>query len=48
MIEDNRSTGQKSFRFVKGPVLPISCSLMRSTAPPKTQAALLEAMQGMV
>lgn len=46
VIEDNLSTGQKTFRFVKGPVfanMVLADEINRT--PPKTQAALLEAMQ---
>jgi MoxR-like ATPase len=46
VIEDDRSTGQKAFRFVKGPVfanMVLADEVNRT--PPKTQAALLEAMQ---
>ncbi|GMV53235.1 MAG: AAA family ATPase [Chlorobi bacterium] len=46
VIEDNRTTGQKSFRFVKGPVFAnIVLADEINRTPPKTQAALLEAMQ---
>ncbi len=46
VIEDNLSTGQKSFRFVKGPVFAnIVLADEINRTPPKTQAALLEAMQ---
>lgn len=46
VIEDDRSTGQKSFRFVKGPVFAnIVLADEVNRTPPKTQAALLEAMQ---
>lgn len=46
VIEDDRSTGQKSFRFVKGPVFAnIVLADEINRTPPKTQAALLEAMQ---
>ncbi len=46
VIEDNVSTGQKSFRFVKGPVFAnIVLADEINRTPPKTQAALLEAMQ---
>ena len=46
IIEDNLSTGQKSFRFVKGPVFAnIVLADEINRTPPKTQAALLEAMQ---
>jgi MoxR-like ATPase len=46
LIEDNLSTGQKTFRFVRGPVfanMVLADEINRT--PPKTQAALLEAMQ---
>jgi MoxR-like ATPase len=46
VIEDNLSTGQKTFRFVRGPVfanMVLADEINRT--PPKTQAALLEAMQ---
>lgn len=46
VIEDDRSTGQKIFRFVKGPVFSnIVLADEINRTPPKTQAALLEAMQ---
>ncbi len=46
VIEDDRSTGQKVFRFVKGPVFAnIVLADEVNRTPPKTQAALLEAMQ---
>lgn len=46
VIEDNLSTGQKTFRFVKGPVFAnIVLADEVNRTPPKTQAALLEAMQ---
>ncbi|MCO6466456.1 MAG: AAA family ATPase [Bradyrhizobiaceae bacterium] len=46
VIEDDRSTGQKAFRFVKGPVFAnIVLADEINRTPPKTQAALLEAMQ---
>ncbi len=46
IIEDNRSTGQKSFKFIKGPVFAnILLADEINRTPPKTQAALLEAMQ---
>ena len=46
IIEDNRSTGQKSFKFVQGPVFAnIILADEINRTPPKTQAALLEAMQ---
>lgn len=46
VIEENVSTGERTFRFVKGPIfanLVLADEINR--APPKTQAALLEAMQ---
>lgn len=46
IIEDNMVTGQKQFRFVKGPVFAqIVLADEINRTPPKTQAALLEAMQ---
>lgn len=46
VIEDDRSTGRKAFRFVKGPVFAnIVLADEINRTPPKTQAALLEAMQ---
>ncbi|MBI5021288.1 MAG: AAA family ATPase [Ignavibacteriales bacterium] len=46
VIEDDRATGSKSFRFVKGPVFAnILLADEINRTPPKTQAALLEAMQ---
>jgi MoxR-like ATPase len=46
VIEDNLTTGQKTFRFVKGPVFAnIVLADEINRTPPKTQAALLEAMQ---
>lgn len=46
VIEDNLTTGQKVFRFVKGPVFAnIVLADEINRTPPKTQAALLEAMQ---
>jgi MoxR-like ATPase len=46
IIEDDLGSGRKSFRFVKGPVFAnfvLADEINRT--PPKTQAALLEAMQ---
>lgn len=46
VIEENRSTGHREMRFVRGPVfanLILADEINRT--PPKTQAALLEAMQ---
>ncbi len=46
IIEENVSTGQKAFKFVKGPVFGnIILADEINRTPPKTQAALLEAMQ---
>ena len=46
VIEENRSTGQREFRFLPGPVfgnVVLADEINRT--PPKTQSALLEAMQ---
>jgi MoxR-like ATPase len=46
IIEDDKSTGSKRFKFVKGPVFAnmlLADEINRT--PPKTQSALLEAMQ---
>jgi MoxR-like ATPase len=46
VIEDDMSTGKKVFRFVKGPIFSnIVLADEINRTPPKTQAALLEAMQ---
>ncbi|MBC8145438.1 MAG: AAA family ATPase, partial [bacterium] len=46
IIEDNRTTGAKMFRFVKGPIFAnIVLADEINRTPPKTQAALLESMQ---
>lgn len=46
IIEENVSTGQKQFKFVKGPVFAnIILADEINRTPPKTQSALLEAMQ---
>jgi len=46
IIEDNRTTGSKSFKFIRGPVFAnILLADEINRTPPKTQAALLEAMQ---
>ncbi len=46
VIEEDRSTGRRVFRFVKGPVFAnIVLADEINRTPPKTQAALLEAMQ---
>ena len=46
IIEEDRSTGQRGFRFVRGPIFAnmILADEINRT-PPKTQAALLQAMQ---
>ena len=46
VLEENKSTGERQFRFVKGPIFTnmlLADEINRT--PPKTQAALLEAMQ---
>jgi MoxR-like ATPase len=46
IIEEDRTTGKREFRFVKGPVfgnIVLADEINRT--PPKTQAALLQAMQ---
>lgn len=46
ILEDNLSTGSKSFKFIQGPVfanMVLADEINRT--PPKTQSALLEAMQ---
>jgi MoxR-like ATPase len=46
VIEENISTGQKNFRFIKGPIFAnIVLADEINRTPPKTQSALLEAMQ---
>ena len=46
VLETDKDTGEKEFRFIKGPIF---CNLLLgdeiNRTPPKTQAALLEAMQ---
>ena len=46
VLETNRTTNEKDFRFMRGPIF---CNLLLADeinrTPPKTQAALLEAMQ---
>ena len=46
VLETNKETNEKEFRFIKGPIF---CNLLLADeinrTPPKTQAALLEAMQ---
>ena len=46
IIEENKATGAREFRFVKGPVFAnIVLADEINRTPPKTQAALLQAMQ---
>ncbi|MAE67097.1 MAG: AAA family ATPase [Phycisphaeraceae bacterium] len=46
VIEEDRGTGRREFRFVKGPVFAnVILADEINRTPPKTQAALLEAMQ---
>ena len=46
ILEDDRATGSKSFKFIRGPVFAnILLADEINRTPPKTQAALLEAMQ---
>ena len=46
IIEENVSTGQKAFKFVRGPIFGnIILADEINRTPPKSQAALLEAMQ---
>ncbi len=46
IIEENRSTGSREFRFLEGPLFAnVILADEVNRAPPKTQAALLEAMQ---
>ena len=46
IIEEDRTTGKRNFRFVKGPVFAnIVLADEINRTPPKTQAALLQAMQ---
>ena len=46
IIEEDRTTGKREFRFVKGPVFAnIILADEINRTPPKTQAALLQAMQ---
>ena len=46
IIEDDHSTGSKAFKFIKGPVFAnIVLADEINRTPPKTQAALLQAMQ---
>jgi len=46
VIMEDRSTGERSFRFLKGPIFSnVILADEINRTPPKTQAALLEAMQ---
>ncbi len=46
IIEEDKSTGKKAFKFIKGPVFAnIILADEINRTPPKTQSALLEAMQ---
>jgi len=46
LLEEDQATGQRSFRFVRGPIFAnIVLADEINRAPPRTQAALLEAMQ---
>jgi MoxR-like ATPase len=46
VIEEDRTTGRRVFRFVKGPIFAnVVLADEINRTPPKTQAALLEAMQ---
>jgi MoxR-like ATPase len=46
VIEENRTTGERAFRFIKGPIFAnIILADEINRTPPKTQAALLQAMQ---
>ncbi|MBZ0265506.1 MoxR family ATPase [bacterium] len=46
IIEENRSTGKKEFRFIRGPLFSqVVLADEVNRTPPKTQAALLQAMQ---
>jgi MoxR-like ATPase len=46
VIEENRSTGERAFRFLPGPIFTnVLLADEINRTPPKTQAALLEAMQ---
>jgi MoxR-like ATPase len=46
ILEENSATGERAFRFVRGPVFAnIVLADEINRAPPRTQAALLEAMQ---
>jgi len=46
ILEEDRSTGRRSFRFVRGPIFAnVVLADEINRTPPKTQAALLQAMQ---
>jgi len=46
ILEEDRTTGKKAFRFVKGPIFAnIVLADEINRTPPKTQSALLQAMQ---
>src|SRR3970282_2195432 len=46
IIDQDPSTGQRSFRFIRGPIFAnIVLADEINRTPPKTQAALLQAMQ---
>ena len=46
LLEDDRATGRRIFKFVKGPIFGhVVLADEINRAPPKTQAALLQAMQ---
>ncbi len=46
VMEENKATGERSFRFIRGPLFAnIVLADEINRTPPKTQAALLEAMQ---
>ncbi len=46
ILEEDKSTGQKAFKFIKGPVFAnVVLADEINRTPPKTQSALLEAMQ---
>ncbi len=46
VIQENKSTGQREFKFLKGPIFAnVILADEINRTPPKTQAALLEAMQ---
>ncbi len=46
LMEEDQSTGRRAFRYVKGPIFAnVVLSDEINRAPPKTQAALLQAMQ---